>query len=995
MNNLTTSKRPFSGPQQQEYTISKPCLTITSINIEGLSATKEALLANLCKQSDCDILAIQETHRGPDSHRPKVEGMKLAIERSHEQYGSAIFIKPELKINSAHLTCDNDIEILTIEIQSCTITSIYKPPNEEFQFTEPPNFSSQNAKIVIGDFNCQSSTWGYNTTTESGERLETWAEQKALKLIHDSKLPSSFYSARWKKSYNPDNIFVSETIYKQIIKKMEDPIPKTQHRPLSCVVTAVVFPETVPFKRRFNFKKAKWDLFSEELDKEIVKISPDIESYDTFIELVRKISKRHIPRGCRTQYIPGLDNKSRATLEKYKTLFETDPFAEQTIQVGEELISNISISRRNKWCNLVESLDLKRNSRKAWKLMKTLSNDPTKTNEPITKVTSNQVAHQLLLNGKTKEKVKKTKLVRNSSQENNFLEEPFTMNELIDGVSRMKNNKAAGLDDLRTEQIKYFGSETMKWILNLFNKCVSTSKIPKIWRKTHVVALLKPGKTPDNPKNFRPVSLLCHLYKLLERMVLNRISTFVDEKLTKEQAGFRPGKSCCAQVLNLTQFIEDGFEEGKITGVTFIDLSAAYDTVIHRKLVQKVYNLTQDFKLAMFIQCILENRKFHVTLGNDKSRWRTQKNGLPQGSVLAPTLYNIYTNDLPCNIKTTKFIYADDTAIAAQGTTFEEVENSLGQTLEELSAYYKENHLKPNPTKTQVCAFHLKNMHADRNLDITWQGEKLENCRTPKYLGVKLDRTLSFKSHCQDTKMKVMARNNIIRKLTGTHWGARPDTLRTSVMALSLSAAEYAAPVWKNSSHSKEVDVAVNAAARIISGCLKPTPIEKLYPIIGIAPPDIRREVAAEIERKKQNEDRRHPLYGHVVPPTRLKSRKSFLRTTAPLSSTAKDKREELWNQTPNSQSNFKEEISAGSHLPYNIWKTLNRLRVKVSRSKKNLARWGFLEDNQDDTCDCGEIQTEDHLLVCTNIGVSCTREDLDQCTESAIKVAEYWADKI
>ncbi|KAI5734515.1 hypothetical protein M8J77_007414 [Diaphorina citri] len=917
--------------------------------------------------------------------------MKLVIEEAHDQYGSAIFVKPDLKVVSAHLTNTRNIEILTIELPSCSVTSVYKPPNEPFEFVEPTNFNTKNVKIVMGDFNCHNIAWGYRTSNEDGEQLELWAERKDLKLLHDSKLPASFYSARWKRSYNPDNIFVSESILQQSLKKVEDPIPKTQHRPISCHITTVIRVDKVPFKRRFNFKKAKWNLFSDHLDKEIVNINTDCDSYDDFVNLVHKISRKYIPRGCRTTYIPGLDESSKELLEKYKTLFEEDPFSEETIQTGEDLVNNISQVRRSRWGNLLENMDMKSNSRRAWRMIKNLSNDPTKPKEVITNVTANQIAHQLLLNGKVKGKVKGTKLKRNNMEENDFMSEPFTMNELKEGINQLKTNKAAGLDEIRTEQIKYFGIETTKWLLRFYNNCISELKIPKIWRKAHVVALLKPGKDSDSPKNFRPVSLLCHLYKLLERLILNRISSYIDEKLIKEQAGFRPGKSCCGQILNLTQHIEDGYEAKKITGVAFIDLSAAYDTVNHRKLVKKVYELTRDFKLAKLIECILANRRFHVTLGNEKSRWRSQKNGLPQGSVISPILYNIYTNDQPYLPNTRKFIYADDTAIAAQENNFEEVEERLTEALSEMSIYYKENHLRPNPSKTQVCSFHLRNRDADRKLKVSWEGENLENCATPKYLGIKMDRTLSYKTHCKDTKMKVMARNNIIRKLTGTTWGAKPETLRTSTIALCLSTAEYAAPVWKNSSHTKEVDVAINAAARIVSGCLKPSPIEKIYPIIGIAPPRIRREVISEIERKKQTEDERHPLHGHIAYAPRLKSRKSFLRTTKPVMTSTEARKEELWKQATNGRENCKEELSPGFNLPYTTWKTLNRLRVGVSRCKKTLAKWGYSEEIQGDLCDCGETQDEAHLLVCTNIGTTCTKQDLYDCTPAAITVAEFW----
>lgn len=93
----------------------------------------------MCKETNCDILAIQETHRGISSHRPNIIGMNLVIERPHTQYGSVIFAKPDIEIVSTDFTCNQDIEVLTVEIPTCSITSVYKPPGENFQFTEPRN----------------------------------------------------------------------------------------------------------------------------------------------------------------------------------------------------------------------------------------------------------------------------------------------------------------------------------------------------------------------------------------------------------------------------------------------------------------------------------------------------------------------------------------------------------------------------------------------------------------------------------------------------------------------------------------------------------------------------------------------------------------------------------------------------------------------------------------------------------------------------------------
>ena len=404
-----------------------------------------------------------------------------------------------------------------------------------------------------------------------------------------------------------------------------------------------------------------------------------------------------------------------------------------------------------------------------------------------------------------------------------------------------------------------------------------------------------------------------------------------------------------------------------------------------------MYDLTKDYQLTSLISTFLQNRRFQVSLQGKRSRWRIQKNGLPQGSVLAPALYNIYTNDQPIPVSTRLFIYADDTAVAAQGSSLEEVEGKLTSAMDVLSKYYDANHLKPNPSKTQVCAFHLRNREAQRQLDIIWRGERLKHCPTPVYLGVTLDRALTYRQQCLNTKQKVIACNGIIKKLTSSTWGASPHILRTSALALCVSAAEYAAPVWYTSVHAKQVDTAVNDTARIISGCMKPTPVQKLYPIVGIAPPNIRRATAADIKRTKQENDHRHPLFGHQAARSRLRSRKSFLASTSPLDGTPETTRLNKWRTLLPSDMSPKEELAPGADLPYPVWRSLNRLRVGVPRCKTNLKKWGILPANADTSCECGAEQDPSHLLTCPLLDNPCTTQDVTRGSDKAIAAAVFW----
>ena len=155
------------------------------------------------------------------------------------------------------------------------------------------------------------------------------------------------------------------------------------------------------------------------------------------------------------------------------------------------------------------------------------------------------------------------------------------------GIATLENKNAAGIDDVLVEQ-KKLGPRSHRWLHSMLNVCFTENCIPKIWRQSKIISILKPRKDSAKPKNYRPISLICHMYKLYERLIPNRIAPSVNRHVIKEQAGFRPVKSCCSQLLNLTQHIEDAYQRGMITDAAFVDLSAAYDTVNHRLLIQKL-----------------------------------------------------------------------------------------------------------------------------------------------------------------------------------------------------------------------------------------------------------------------------------------------------------------------------------------------------------------------------------------------------------------------
>ena len=266
-------------------------------------------------------------------------------------------------MNSISVCEEENVEFITVELPGVVVHSLYKPPPEPFLL--PPLGQRIKPHIVIGYFNSHSTLWGYTTTDSDGEAVEQWADSNRLSLIHNAKLPKSFNSAIWKKGYNPDLIFVSSNISDMCEKYVLDQIPRTQHRPICVTVHPVIVPQPTPFRRCFNLRKAKWDDFSMDFDEAIEEVEPIPENYDRFIGLIRVVSRRHIPRGCRTNYIPGFTEESQSLYEAYKKQYTSNPFAEGTLDSVNKLMDTMKEEKKKRWEEVITSIDLTHNSRKA------------------------------------------------------------------------------------------------------------------------------------------------------------------------------------------------------------------------------------------------------------------------------------------------------------------------------------------------------------------------------------------------------------------------------------------------------------------------------------------------------------------------------------------------------------------------------------------------------------------------------------------------------
>ena len=419
----------------------------------------------------------------------------------------------------------------------------------------------------------------------------------------------------------------------------------------------------------------------------------------------------------------------------------------------------------------------------------------------------------------------------------------------------------------------------------------------------------------------------------------------------------------------LTSYIESGYENKKKTGVVFIDLTAAYDTVWHNGLMLKLARVIKCKKTLKLLNKMTGTRTFQVVLGNDYSKTKKIQNGVPQGSVLAPTLFNLYISDIP-NTQSLKFAYADDLALAYQSNDKNELETTLSNDTQNIHNFFSQWYLKMNTTKTVTTLFHLNNHRANDTMHIRVNNETLPNEKHPKYLGVTLDRALTYKKHLENTAHKVSKRVSLMRKLAGTSWGASQEVLKTTAMALCYSAAEYCSPVWARCAHTSKVDTQLNESMRIVSGTTQSTPIPWLPVMSNIAPPHLRREEATQKQHARLlNSDSPTPLKQVIdeAPVTsRLKSRKPFYKATKENYETKEAWRNE-WRQNLPRQGEVipdpTKPLPGFHHLTRRQWTQANRLLTGHGKTAANLHRWGYQESPMCPACHEAPQDT-DHLVL-------------------------------
>ena len=302
----------------------------------------------------------------------------------------------------------------------------------------------------------------------------------------------------------------------------------------------------------------------------------------------------------------------------------------------------------------------------------------------------------------------------------------------------------------------------------MYNKSFETGIFPYKWKIANVIPLKK-GGDPTDVNNLRPVSLLPLPGKMAERIVHTHISEHVERLglLNNRQGGFRKGKSTISTVAMLTDDILQGLNSKEYSIATFIDLKKAFDTINHEILLRKLPHFGLNNNVRNWVANYLSNRVQKCSVNGLTSEERAITCGVPQGSILGPLLFLLYINDIDIKLINSKvLLYADDTVIYANHKDETHAHLWVSEDLIALCEWCNKNQLTINQKKTKLMLFGTKNMlKQGKKPDTFIDDTKLHYVNQFNYLGIKLDSTLTFESHANETVRMVAHKLFIFSKI--------------------------------------------------------------------------------------------------------------------------------------------------------------------------------------------------------------------------------------
>lgn len=846
-------------------------LTILQLNIRSINKNFDQFRILLLEMKiSCDVLVLTECWLQNHVNLPLLDGYisYSTSNHSNQNAGVAIYVKSSLThtISEPHLKyADSLICIIDNKI---AIVAIYRSPSYSLQdqfeiFLETlnnalTNLNSYNNIALLGDLNID------------------------IKPLNEDKFSDEYLTLNASHALSPTHVFPT-----RLNKCIDHILLKSKFTATTLVIESHItdhLPTLLCLQLKHNKNldnklRSTIDIASIQLEiadtdlSHILLIDDANSATDSLISILSSVVTKHtilipVPRKQRILkpwITPGLLRciRNRDRLHK-----------DSKNAPNNQIIKTTYIRYRN-FCNLLLRklkvtheknvlLKSKNDVKATWKAIKKITNTEKPRNPPLEllKLTENtgtsldSVNNYFVEIGKNLASNLTSNSIANASI-TPYLPKTYNPNSMViletdeieieSIIMGLRSDSATGWDGLSPSILKSIRNFIIPSITHIANTAFRTGVFPNACKKALVHPIYKNGNR-SIISNYRPISVLSTISKILEKLLNRRLINYLNKNniVSAQQYGFRPGISTEDAVVDLASHITSALDQGlKCTGV-FLDLQKAFDTVHIPALLSKLDSVgVRGIALNIF-RDYLRNRSQRVVINGLQSGEASIEYGVPQGSILGPTLFQIYINQLcDLNLPNCKiFTYADDTALVFQGSSWADVKSTAEDNLAIVSNWLTQNLLTLNISKSFYIPFSIKNntqpptnyeirVHANCNNTGNCSCLSISQTKIIKYLGVYFDRNLNWYPQVDMLATRIRRLIHIFRTLRQS---ADTETLNTVYSALCTSVLTYCVPAWGGAAktHFLKVERAQRAVLKVLHHKIFRFPTKDLYKLAKV-----------------------------------------------------------------------------------------------------------------------------------------------------------------
>lgn len=830
-------------------------IQITQINLQRAQAAT-AILGNLTATENTNLFIIQE----PYVKNNRILGIPGTWNQilSNNNKAAIVITNNNIKLITQSIK-ENMVAVIIEDSKGeyWQIISAYTSPTEDIEIllTQLDQFLSRSKhKLIIGgDFNAHSMSWGYKNNDERGKILEEFIAQWSLIILNDIDSPPTFYFNS--KQGWPDLTLTNEAdLLNNSSWKVIEEDSLSDHRYINFTLNNKI--ERTTF-RRFKTKHNNLSKFQFHLNKEAPEILLSLNNIYTKEQLEASVWSllRKLQLICRntikTKKVKQDNNKrwwNQALEMKRKQLqalrrriqhtdgMEKEKYQQQFRKQRALYKKEVLQAKRNYWkhfCNIADDVYGKQFKTVFSKSSYPLTTLPLKEINPDDdpETIARTTLEQLLPDATPQPLGPITGNYNNDPQ--------ITEYEIEDTLKTTNSNKAPGFDGIDFAILKALHRSQPTILHTLFNKCLQLKTFPEAFKQGLVIFFPKDGKPIDDISSYRPIVLLPSMGKLLEKILTTRATFHLENngEINSKQHGFRAEHSTETALKDLLTNINNLSKTYKHVVALSIDIKGAFDSLQHISIMNALNKTSIPRNIREMFQSFLQGRKILLETGTTYVS-RNATKGCAQGSCSGPLCWNIVANnvlseDWPLN--TIIQAYADDFVILVAANTRKELEKDASETLTKFHTWATSEKLNISANKTTACLF----SSLKRKPKIVLSGLKIKVQDDFKYLGIYIDKKLSWYRHIKYLRIKAEALHRRLYRLGGVNWGV-PKKFKVHIYKnVVLPSLYYAASAWGqhlNTKHIRLLDTIQRKFLLNITNAYRTTSTIALQVITGILP---------------------------------------------------------------------------------------------------------------------------------------------------------------